>query len=183
MQTTYPLSATATLEIASGDISNQKDLDAVVIFLSSRPQFGAESASSDAGKARKVPGIVLPALPAIQPGQAVVSTHFKARSPMVIACLAPVFGVDLPSENLLKNCYRNAIALAEGQGAKSIGFSGISGLGFYYPTENVAETAITMICELTPTFQSLRTVRFLLLDSFSLRIYREACNEILGVLT
>jgi O-acetyl-ADP-ribose deacetylase (regulator of RNase III) len=180
MQTTYPLSATATLEIASGDISNQKDLDAVVIFLSSRPQFGAEAASGDADKAQKVPGI---ALPAIHPGQAVVSTHFKARSPMVIASLAPVFGVDLPSENLLKNCYRNAISLAESQGAKSIGFSGISGLGFYYPTENVAETAIGMICELTPTFESLRTVRFLLLDSFSLRIYREACNEILGVLT
>ena len=180
MQTTYPLSATATLEIASGDISNQKDLEAVVIFLSSRPQFGAEAASGDAGKSRKVPGL---ALPEIQPGQAVVSTHFKARSPMVIASLAPVFGVDLPSETLLKNCYRNAIALAEGQGAKSIGFSGISGLGFYYPTENVAETAISMICELTPTFESLRTVRFLLLDSFSLRIYREACNEILGMLT
>jgi O-acetyl-ADP-ribose deacetylase (regulator of RNase III) len=102
---------------------------------------------------------------------------------MVIACLPPVFGIDLPSQELLENCYRNAISIAEIQKAKSIGFSGLSGKGFYYPTQNVAETALRMIRELAPTFQSLRTVRFLLPDSFNLQIYRENCNHTLGLIT
>lgn len=180
MKTVCPISPTATLEIAAGDISNQEDLDAVVIFLSSRPQFVVEALSGDPGGAAKKSG---KNLPDIYPGQAVVSTCLAAKSPIVIASLPPVFGIDLPSARLLENCYKNAIALAESLNARSIGFSSLSGKGFYYPTVNVAETAIRMTLELAPTFESLRTVRFLLPDSFNLRIYREACNQIVGVLT
>ncbi|MFZ4774013.1 MAG: macro domain-containing protein [Terrimicrobiaceae bacterium] len=180
MKTIYPLSSTATLEIASGTISNQIDLEAVVIFLSSRLDFIVETASGDPCRSGKA---APDGIPAIFPGQAIVSTHLVAKSPLVIACLPPVFGIDLPSDTLLENCYRNAIALAESHHATSIGFSGLAGTGFYYPTENAAETALRTVIELAPTLKSLRTVRFLLSDSFSLRIYREACNHMLGLIT
>lgn len=177
MKTIYPLSSAVTLEVASGDISIQNDLEAVVIFLSSRPQFAKEAASrpaSGTGDARAAK---------IQPGQVVISTSFKAKSPLVIASLAPVFGVDLPSGRLLENCFKNAISLAESRSVKSIGFSGISGPGFYYPVETAAMTAISLIRDAAPHFESLCTVRFLLADSCSLGIYREACNRILGLIT
>lgn len=180
MKTIYPLSSSVTLEVASGDISNQGDLDAVVLFLSSRPRFVKEpSQKSEASKEQ----LSSEHLSKIQPGQAVISTLFDAKSPLVITCLAPLFGVDLPSNKLLANCYKNAIALAEGESAKSIGFSGISGPGFYYPVETAALTAIGLIRDLAPDFQSLSTIRFLLPDSFSLGIYRDACNHILGLIT
>ncbi len=68
----------------------------------------------------------------------------------VIHCLGPVYGVDTPSEELLADCYRNALGLADREGLSSIAFPAISTGVFGYPIEEAAEVAVAPSGKLRP---------------------------------
>jgi len=92
----------------------------------------------------------------------------------VIHCLGPVYGRDKPEAELLANCYRNALRLADENGLQSIGFPAISTGIFGYPVEEAAQVACRVIAETAPTLKHVQTVRFVLFSEKDLAVHQEA---------
>jgi O-acetyl-ADP-ribose deacetylase (regulator of RNase III) len=111
------------------------------------------------------------ALAPIRPGEAVITGGHRLPNRFVIHCLGPVYGVDLPSDKLLEECYRNALRLAGARGAHSVAFPAISAGIFGYPMEEAAQIAVRSVLEELRTLPSIRHVRFVLFDSSARNAY------------
>lgn len=92
----------------------------------------------------------------------------------VIHCLGPVYGRDEPAAELLANCYRNAIALADQQGLESVAFPAISTGIFGYPPVDAVTVALGAVVERAAVLKTVRHVRFVLFDEASLALYDTA---------
>ncbi len=97
----------------------------------------------------------------IRPGQAVITGAHALPNRWVIHCLGPVYGVDRPEAALLAACYRQALRLAQKQGARSIAFPAISTGIFGYPKQEAAEVALGEVTRLLP-LPGMALVRFVL---------------------
>lgn len=162
------------IECVQGDIANQPDIDAIVNAANARLMpgsgvAGAIHSAAGAGLAeecRKLAPIV--------PGQAVISGGHDLPNGHVIHCLGPVYGVDNPSEQLLADCYRNALLLADAEGLGSVAFPAISTGVFGYPVDEAARVAVAAIREVVPQLVNVRLVRLVLFSQSDLAAFRSA---------
>jgi O-acetyl-ADP-ribose deacetylase (regulator of RNase III) len=92
--------------------------------------------------------------------------------------LGPVYGQDRPEDELLANCYRNSLALAEEQGIESVAFPAISTGIFGYPLEEAAEVALRAVIEEAESLQNVRLVRFVLFGEEDLEVYERVLSEV-----
>src|SRR6056297_3607411 len=102
-----------TIQCVAGNIADQPDMDAVVNAANALLRTGG----GVAGAIHRAAGSGLaeecrPMAP-IKPGEAVISGGHNLPNSYVIHCLGPVYGRDKPEEELLANCYRRALELAE----------------------------------------------------------------------
>ncbi|WP_347332326.1 macro domain-containing protein [Marinimicrobium locisalis] len=151
-----------TIECVTGDIVKQSDLDAIVNAANAELQSGG----GVAGAIHRAAGSGLaeecaPMAP-IAPGEAVLSSGQKLPNDWVIHCLGPVYGKDEPSDELLADCYRNALRLADEKGIASIGFPAISTGAFGYPAEEAARVCAEAIKASLPRLQQVECIRFVL---------------------
>ena len=150
------------VDCVHGDITQQPDFDAIVNAANARllPGGGVAGAIHRAAG----PGLAREAAPLgpITPGQAVLTGGHELPNRYVIHCLGPVYGRDEPAAELLSQCYRNALRLAEGSGIASIVFPAISTGVFGYPVREAARVALETIAEAAPGLASVRRVRFAL---------------------
>jgi len=86
--------------------------------------------------------------------------------------------VDNPPQNLLADCYANALKLAEEKGLRSIAFPAISTGAFGYPMEEAARVALATILKEAKKLLSIRLVRFVLRDKVSQAIFEQTLNEL-----
>jgi len=162
------------IECLEGDITSQEGIDCVVNAANAelRPGGGV------AGAIHRVAGPGLDrecrALAPILPGEAVITGGHNLRNPYVIHCLGPVYGVDEPSDTILKECYENALTRAEEKGLGSVAFPSISTGAFGYPMENAAKIAIRTVVDMAPSLTSVRHIRFVLFGERALGIHQEA---------
>lgn len=162
------------LDCVQGDITAQPDFDAIVNAANAqlRPGGGV------AGAIHRAAGPELDkecrALAPIAPGSAVITAAHRLPNRYVIHCLGPVYGVDEPSERLLADCYRNALALAESRQVQSIAFPALSTGVFGYPMEAAARVACRTLLAEIPGLRSVNRIRFVLFDATSLRIHQKA---------
>lgn len=119
-----------TVEVVQGDIAHQPDIDAIVNAANARLLPGSGVAGAIHGAAG--PGLAeeCQGLAPIKPGQAVMTGGHGLPNGHVIHCLGPVYGVDQPSGQLLADCFRHALQLADRAGLESIAFPAISTGGF-----------------------------------------------------
>lgn len=154
-----------TVECTVGDIADQPDLDAVVNAANALLQPGG----GVAGALHRAAGPGLEAecrpLAPIAPGEAVLTAAHNLPNRAVIHCLGPVYGRDEPAADLLANCYRNALALAEDAGLASIGFPAISAGIFGYPLAQAARVAVSTVAGEAPRLKSVRLIRFVLFSA------------------
>ena len=159
------------IECVIGDIASQTGISAVVNAANAQLVMGG----GVAGAIHRAAGPGLEqecrALAPIRPGQAVITTGHKLPNPYVIHCLGPVYGVDKPEDELLANCYRNALQLAEEHELESIAFPAISTGVFGYPAEDAAEVAFGTIVEFLPRLKSVKRIRFVLYGGRDLEIH------------
>lgn len=153
-----------TIECVTGDIVKQSDLDAIVNAANAELQSGG----GVAGAIHRAAGAGLaeecaPMAP-IAPGEAVLSSGQKLPNDWVIHCLGPVYGKDQPSDQLLADCYRNALSLAEEKKIARIGFPAISTGAFGYPAEEAAQACAETIKASLPTLKHVECIRFVLFD-------------------
>lgn len=165
-------SSEARLECVQGNIASQPDMQAVVNAANSALRPGA----GVAGAIHRAAGPALyeecRGLAPIEVGQAVVTGAHQLPNRWVIHTLGPVYGVDLPSDELLAACYRNSLRLAEEKGIESLAFPAISTGVFGYPLDEAARIAIETIRETLPGLRAVALVRLVLFSSSDLRIHQ-----------
>lgn len=161
-----------SIELVKGDITRQKDLSAIVNAANAwlAPGGGVAGAIHRAAG----PGLAEECKPMapIKPGNAVLTRAHKLPNEYVIHCLGPVYGRDEPSSQILADCYRNAIRLAERHNIDSIGFPAISTGVFGYPVEAAAEVALKTVMQLTHDLRYVKRIRFLLFSNEALEIHK-----------
>lgn len=172
--------ADVTVELVVGDIVHQPDVEAVVNAANARLEIGG----GVAGAIHRTAGPALaeecrPLAP-IRPGQCVITGGHQLPNRHVIHCLGPVYGRDEPAGELLADCYRNALRLAEEAGLRAVGFPAISTGAFGYPMEEAAEVAVHTVVTAVPRLRSVKLVRFVLYSQQALEIHRQALDRLVG---
>ncbi len=167
-----------TLECVRGDITAQDDVAAVV----NAANAGLRSGGGVAGAIHRAagPGLEEEARPLapIEPGEAVITGGHDLPNRHVIHALGPVYGQDRPEAELLANCYRNSLALAEENGIDSIAFPAISTGVFGYPVEEAAEVALRAVLEETEKLERVRLIRFVLFGERDFEVHERVLSEI-----
>lgn len=166
--------AGVTIELTTGDITDQPGIDAVVNAANAELLPGG----GVAGAIHRAAGPALaeecgPHAP-IDPGRCVLTAGHHLRNPHVIHCLGPVYGIDEPAEQLLVNCYRNALLLADEHQLASIAFPAISTGAFGYPMRQAAEVAIGTLAATAPQLGSVTHIRLVLFDRAALDVHQKA---------
>ncbi len=168
------------LELVRGDITKQRDLEAIVNSANAylKPGGGVSGAIHRAAGPRLYEEARRYA--PIKVSECVITGAYDLPNSHVIHCLGPVYGQDTPSDVLLARTYENALRLADERGIRSIGFPSISTGIFGYPVEEAAEVALTTILRVLPELKNVRLVRMVLWGEESFNAYREALKRIVG---
>lgn len=168
------------LQLKRGDIASQGDIEAVVNAANAQLRTGGGVAGAIHRAAG--PGLAEETRPMapIEPGEAVISGAHDLPNEYVIHCLGPVYGRDEPSDELLADCYRNALDLAEEHGIASVAFPSISTGAFGYPMDAAARVAFRTVMERAPGLGAVRLVRFVLWGEEALAVHEEALREVSG---
>jgi O-acetyl-ADP-ribose deacetylase (regulator of RNase III) len=168
----------ATVECVQGDITSQEDVDAVVN--AANAQLGPGGGVAGAIHRAAGPDLAEEARPLgpIQPGEAVITGAHGLPNRYVVHTLGPVYGRDRPEAELLANCYRNSLALAEENGVESIAFPAISTGIFGYPVEEAARVALETIREETGSLEHVRLVRFVLHNASDLEVHETMLSRL-----
>jgi len=114
----------------------------------------------------------------ISPGEAVITGGHNLPNDYVIHCLGPVYGRDKPEDELLANCYKNALKLAEDKGIESVAFPAISTGAFGYPTEAAARVALSTVNEEAQHLSAVKTIRFVLFGEDAYKIHKQVMDEV-----
>jgi len=167
-----------TIECVRGNIVEQPDLDAIVNAANAQLRRGGGVAGAIHRAAG--PGLEEECLPLgpIKPGEAVITGGHNLPNRHVIHCLGPVYGRDKPEAELLANCYRNALRLADENELKSVGFPAISTGIFGYPVEKAAAVALGAVAETAPALKHVQTVRFILFSETDLSVHQAALAKL-----
>jgi O-acetyl-ADP-ribose deacetylase (regulator of RNase III) len=103
-------------------------------------------------------------------GEARLTPGFRLPARWVVHTVGPVWrGGGHGGPELLRACYRNSLALAQAQGARSIAFPAISTGAYGYPAEAAAAIAIDEMRRALPAFDRIVACCFLARDA---AIYR-----------
>ncbi|HBQ26591.1 MAG TPA: RNase III inhibitor [Syntrophomonas sp.] len=165
------------IELIQGDIANQSDITAIVNAANAQLRKGGGVAGAIHRAAG--PGLEKEAVPLgpIEPGEAVITGGHNLPNRYVIHCLGPVYGVNHPEAELLANCYRNALKLAERYEIDSIAFPAISTGIFGYPLEEAAQVVMKTITESIDDLKYVKKIRFVLYDKKTLQVHERYLKE------
>ena len=169
-----------TFELVVGDITEQDDLAAVVNAANAELAPG----SGVAGAIHRAAGAelyrVCQPLAPIEVGEAVITSGFDLPNEHIIHVLGPRHGLDEPAAELLADCYREALALADEEGLPSVGFPAVSTGAFGYPLAEAADIAMHTVLDALSGLAHLRLVRFVLVDADALKVHVEALTAATG---
>lgn len=167
-----------TIECIQGDIASQPDVKAIVNAANAELRFGGGVAGAIHRAAG--PGLEEEAVPLgpIEPGEAVITGAHDLPNEFVIHCLGPVYGRDEPSDELLAQCYEEALDLADDNGIESIAFPALSTGAFGYPVEEAAEIAIETVLNHVENLSSVKLIRFVLFSASTLRVHERVLKEL-----
>mgnify|MGYP001110330983 CR=1 FL=1 len=86
--------------------------------------------------------------------------------------------MDKPEDELLANCYSNALKLAEQYKIDSIAFPAISTGVFGYPIVRATEVVFSTIIEIVPKLRKVKRIRFVLYGDRDLEIYEKRLSVV-----
>jgi O-acetyl-ADP-ribose deacetylase (regulator of RNase III) len=112
-------------------------------------------------------------------GEAVLTTGGALKANYVIHTVGPIWkGGNRNEPELLRNCYRNSLSLAEAQGIRTISFPSISTGVYGYPVEKAAEVALAAIIDYVSAHTGFDEVRMVLFHDRDYATYREALKKL-----
>jgi O-acetyl-ADP-ribose deacetylase (regulator of RNase III) len=99
----------------------------------------------------------------------------------VIHTVGPIWrGGDDGEDDLLGNCYRNSLALAEQQGIRTIAFPAISTGAYDFPRARAARIAVREVKAFLEGNTTLERVMLVAFGRAAYEDYQEAVEEIAG---
>jgi O-acetyl-ADP-ribose deacetylase (regulator of RNase III) len=110
-------------------------------------------------------------------GEAVATTAGRLPARWVIHTVGPVYSATEDRSQLLANCHRNALRVADELGAGSVAFPAISTGVYHWPVASAARIALTTVAA---TSTSVTDIRFVLFSQAALSTF-EACFADLGL--
>lgn len=114
-------------------------------------------------------------------GEAKITPGFRLPARWVIHTPGPIWhGGGQREEELLANCYRNSLALAETQGVHSIAFPAISTGIFGFPLQRATEIAITETQRFLEGHALPEEVIFVCFSADTAQVYRETMQRLVG---
>jgi O-acetyl-ADP-ribose deacetylase (regulator of RNase III) len=112
-------------------------------------------------------------LPGCPAGDAVITGAGRLPCLRVIHTVGPVWqGGNAGEAELLASCYRKSLALAAGEGLRSIAFPNISTGVYGYPRDKAAAAAVRTVREEAPSFPSIEEVIFVCFEEENYRLYQ-----------
>lgn len=99
-------------------------------------------------------------------GQAVATTAGNLPARWVIHTVGPVYGSTRDGSELLADCYRNSLAVADELGARTVAFPLVSAGAYGWPVDDALRTALDT---LRATSTSVETATLVLFDEATLR--------------
>ena len=170
--------ASVLIDCVIGDIAKQSSFDAVVNAANAELRIGGGVAGAiHMAAGRELEEACRPLAP-IKPGQAVMTDGYSLPNRRVIHCLGPVHGVDSPADELLRQCYRNALDLAERDQIRSIAFPAISTGAFGFPMAVAAPLAVNEVAACACNLRSVGHIRFVLFDRTALLYHAKALDAV-----
>lgn len=107
-------------------------------------------------------------------GEAVITTAGRLPCKYVIHTVGPVWSEsNREKENLLANCYKNALEIAVENNIKTIAFPNISTGIYRFPKDKAANIAIKTVSEFLKYNDTIESIRFVCFDEENYRIYKE----------
>lgn len=166
------------LECIEGNIVKQDDCQAIVNAANAQLRTGG----GVAGAIHRAAGPGLEeecrSKAPIEPGQAVISGGHDLPNEYVIHCLGPVYGQDEPADEILANCYRNSLKLADQYQVTHVAFPAISTGAFGYPIEEAASVAINTSKDELPGLAYVEVVRFVLFGKQDEEVFERIMNAL-----
>ena len=167
------------IEVLKGDITRQV-VDAIVNAANSSL---LEGGGVD-GAIHRVAGPKLleecRTLHGCETGEAKLTKGYNLPAKFVIHTVGPVYSGKNPTEEaeLLKNCYRNCIRIANQRGLQSLAFPSISTGAYGYPIEKACRTALHTVKEELGNATTLERISFVTFSPSDFQEYQEAYREI-----
>ena len=108
-------------------------------------------------------------------GEARITKGYNLPAKWVIHTVGPVWhGGSHGEDELLANCYRNSLALAEQHGIKSIAFPAISTGAYGFPIERAAKIAVREAKKFSESESSIDRIIFVCFGQAATEVYKEA---------
>lgn len=168
------------IELTEGDITSQTGCDAVVNAANAELMPGGGVAGAIHRAAGPELAKECSPLAPIKPGEAVITNAFELPNKYVIHCLGPVYGVDKPEDELLRNCYINSLKIADENKLKCIAFPAISTGAFGYPMKPASEIALNAAMEMAEKLQYVKKIKFVLFGRSAEEIHVHTFKELTG---
>jgi O-acetyl-ADP-ribose deacetylase len=108
-------------------------------------------------------------------GQAAASDAGEMRARWVIHVVGPIWTRGEDRRHLLESCYRNALAVADELGARTVAFPAVSAGIYGWPVDDAADVAVRTVAE-TPS--NVEEVRFVLFTDDVLAEFQRAYAEL-----
>jgi len=107
-------------------------------------------------------------------GQARITKGNRLPAKFVIHTVGPVWqGGSSGEDELLQNCYRNSLKLAEQNGVKTIAFPSISTGAYRFPIERAGGLAVATVRESLTEMRGIERVVFVCFSQADYQVYRE----------
>ena len=170
------------ITIVAGDIVEQ-DVDAVVNAANSGLMGGGgvDGAILRAGGAAQLAArrALVERIGSLPTGEAAATDAGAMRARWVIHVVGPVWSKSEDRRHLLASCYRNALAVADELGARTVAFPAVSAGIYGWPIDDAADVAVRTVAE-TPT--EVAEVRFVLFTDDALAEFQRAHRELSTVI-
>src|SRR3954451_4627351 len=93
-------------------------------------------------------------------GQAVATTAGRLKARWVIHTVGPTYAESKDKSQLLADCFRNSLALAEELGARTVAFPAISTGVYRWPVDDAARIAVQAVRDAGTQVEEVRFVLF-----------------------
>lgn len=112
-------------------------------------------------------------------GEAKITSGYNLPATWVIHTVGPVWqGGSQGEEDLLADCYRNSLYLAEKCFVRSIAFPSISTGAYGFPVERASRIAVKVVHDFLAEHRAFEKAVFVCFDTAALEAYRTALSEI-----
>lgn len=112
------------------------------------------------------------------PGEAKMTGGHQLPATHVIHTVGPLWrGGEFGEEQVLAECYTNAIALAAGHGLKTVAFPCIATGTYSFPQERAAEVAVAAVKAALGEHTAIREVTFCTFAPYDLELYEGLLAE------